>query len=301
MDTRKRIKNIKINTILWAFSIFIAIVLFMHHNAVTETLKFWELFSKQDFKISFLASAYEDILFFLVIGIFLFILGNKSPEEDMLDNRINHLFTNNGSVDSFVLSKSKESIKKLAVFSDKTDVIIDVIDIVDYGDKKLLKIGFDKTYYLKSLIHDLDNLTTDGKLIFYGETQAELPKKEYGFINILELRCQKDGITKISHNEPLTKEKQIFEFTEKFKKDDIVTLYGNYWMWMLNGDILFHTAYRNTSSTNISVKNKLSVDIIITLTNGEKKTLAKDHTLAIIEDYAMESLQNVSFNIESVK
>lgn len=299
MDTKKKIKNIKITTILWAFAIFIAIIVYIHHKAVTENLTFWGLFSDENFKISFLASAYEDIIFFLVIGIFLFILGNKSPEEDMLDNRINHLFTNNGSVDGFVLNKSKESIKKLAVFSDRTDVIIDIVDIIEYDGKKLLKIGFDKTYYLKSLIHDLDNLTTEGKLEFYGETQAVLPKNEYGFINILELRCQKEGITKIAHNEPLIEEKQIFKFTEKFKKDDIVTLYGNYWMWMLNGDILSHTAYRNTSITNVSVINKLSVDIIVTLTNGESKTLAKGHSLAIIEDFAMESLQNVSFHIKA--
>lgn len=299
MDTKKKLKNIKINTILWAFFIFVSIIIFLHHQTITEELKFWELFKNQNFHISFLASAYEDILFFLVIGIFLFILGNKSPEEDMLDNRINNLFTNNGKVDSFVLNKSRENLKKMAVYSDKTDVVIEILDIIDFDNQKLLQVNFEKTYSLKSLIHDLDNLTTNGKLEFYGETQVKLPKNQYGMINVLEIRCHINGITKISQNEPLTEAKQIFEFVEKFKQDDTVTLYGHYWMWMLNGDVISHTAYRNTSCTNVSVKNKLSQDIIITQSNGDIQNLLKGQTLAIIEGLSMESLQKVSFNIKS--
>ena len=299
MDAKKRLKNIKLNTIFWAFIIFLAIVLFIHHTTITDDYKFWDLFTDQQFHISFLASAYEDILFFLVIGIFLFILGSKSPEEDMLENRINNLFTNNGKVDSFVLDKSRENLKKMAVYSDSTDVTIDILDIVKHEGKDLLKVSFEKTYSLKSLIHDLDNLTTNGKLEFYGETAATLPKDEFGMINILEIRCHINGITKICQNEPLTEPKQVFKFIEKFKQDDTVTLYGNYWMWMLDGDSISHTAYRNTSNTNISVRNKLSKDIIITLASGVVKELPKDQSLAIIEDYPMESLQLVSFNIRS--
>ncbi len=304
MESKNKLKNIKINSILWAVGIFfisILIIQLIYIFSISEDGRFWsylvKTFFSSDFILSFLASAYEDILFFMIIGIVLFKMSVKNPEEDMLENRINNLFTNNDKVDSFVLNKSRESLKKLAVYSDKTDVIIDILDVKEYKGNTLLKVGFEKEYSLKSLIHDLDNLETEGKLEFYGETGAKLPKDQFGMITVITLRYNKNEDIKISQNDPLVKEKQVVSFIEKFNKDDNIILYANFWMWMLNEDVISHTAYRNTSNTNISVNNKLREDIIVTLADKGDIPLSKDSSCEIIENKEMESLQDITFKV----
>jgi hypothetical protein len=309
------IKNRQIISIAIVFFFYVYITYYYQNNffpnersdlnATAPTIK--EIINKNEFYYSFIASSYEDIIFFALIGIGIFIFSLKKPEDEKLENRMNALFTNHHSVDQSVVNKAKKELKKLAVYSPETVLSITILDRVKHENNgkeyDLLKIGIDREVHLKSMIHDLDNFDTEGKVEFYGEVACPLPNDIYGEINTIELMYDVDNIEKIVTNKQIKNKVFTEIFSETFKKDSKLVLHSNLWLWMKNGDIYEHTSYRTTANTYVSVKNNIQNDIIITNNGSEianlKADLENDNPYQIKEGMFLEHGEVYSFNIEA--
>ena len=266
------------------------------NNATIPT--FIETIHSPEFYYSFLASSYEDIVFFSLIGIAAFLFSLKRPEDEKLENRMNALFTNHHSVNHEVVNKAKKELKKLAVYSPETYLNITILDKIDYLEKTLLKIGIDREVHLKSMIHDLDNFDTEGKVEFYGETACALPKNIYGEINTIELMYDVDNIQKIVTNKQMTESVFTEYFHETFKKESKLVLHSNLWMWMIEGDVYEHTSYRTTANTSISVKNNIQEDIIVSVKGEDVTTLKIDEKYILTEEMFLEHGEYYTFSMK---
>lgn len=254
--------------------------LVLEAEKATAWASFTNMITNKSFYYSFIASSYEDIVFFALIGISIFLYSLKRPEDEKLENRMNHLFTNNDSVDPFVLNEAKEKAKESAVYSPKTTIQMTIVEKINFDNKNLLKISVNRRVFLNSLIHDLNDVETKGCIEFIGEKNAKLPDDIYGEIELIELLYDVENINSIVTNRKLTDAQVDIEIDEVFKKDADFSLHTKFWMWMIDGDVYEHTAFRTTSNTEVSVKNNLSEDIILS-ESQKQKTIRKDEVVEL--------------------
>lgn len=259
------------------------------------------ILANESFYYSFIASAYEDLLFFGIVGILITIYSMTKPTDEPLDNRLNTLFTNHKDINSVVFNDIKDEIKEASVYSPFTELSIVVLDKITLGDNTLLKVSVNRRVHLQSLIHDIGDVNTKGKILFYGETNVDIPcrldgTKEYGEIELVELIYNSENNSSLVINQPLTESKTEIKVDETFKKNSDFTLHSKFWMWMLDGDIYEHTAFRTTSKLKVSVLNKLKDDIVLSY-NNEQVTVYENLEHILETEKYMKMDEIVSFNV----
>ncbi|MBB1363912.1 hypothetical protein H5125_17365 [Shewanella sp. SR44-4] len=118
-----------------------------------------------DFSVSYAASAFDSLVFFILVGSVLTVLTLRRPEEEKLATKVDFIFP--GAEDRPRLSKYlQDQITSLACISPKTSrriVIQDVLEINDpeSGKSELAVKVLTKTYCLIENIHNNHEYATD--------------------------------------------------------------------------------------------------------------------------------------------
>lgn len=103
-------------------------------------------------RVSFLASLAEDIVFFGLVGLAIFLHQIYASRGDILRKRVEHVFAN--SALSYPAIEYVEGVvRKNAVYSQKT---LHEVDILEYHrERRAYRVAFHNTYHLRNLFGDI--------------------------------------------------------------------------------------------------------------------------------------------------
>lgn len=149
-----------------------------------HSISFFELVldsdKKVDFDISFMASAIEDLIFFMILGIVVLAVTHRRPEDENLETRIGYLFSGaNSSPDA--RQHALDIVSKHACISPKSEIIF-TIESFD-SSLSAFKVSTEYKFILANMYKDqpykdkrvLLEISTDDVSVrdgVYGQVQA---------------------------------------------------------------------------------------------------------------------------------
>ncbi|RLT89218.1 MULTISPECIES: hypothetical protein [unclassified Ketobacter] len=214
-----------------------------------------------DFKISFLASAVEDTIFFIVIGGVIAIATLRKPEEEHIDNRIGFLFKDDSEGAANAKKYAKKAIEKLACYSEKSNVRIRVISYNEELDA--FKVQTDWEFHLHNLYNncaykDDDTFHVDIETDNVGTKdgiQGEMLK-----IRTITTDGKKSKLSDITTShlddpEPIKGEKFNKQVGIRIESDEQCIYEVSFWMWC-KSDVQYHQWVRRyTKNYVVEVHN----------------------------------------------
>ena len=269
------------------------------------------------FVVSFIASATQDVLFFLIVGLVVFSLGQKDPKEEDLVTKVKHIFP--GVEPGTPLSiHLREQINKLSCISPK---VTRHVTIAEYcPTKKAFKVYIKTNTYVKN-IHNNAEYATDEMRLALNVDKVEPEDDIYGQVldisivydvkNPTKNMHQKGGvITLKGSNEYST------SFSLKLEAEQEALYHVHTWSWQDMRKSLRFGALRFTELQEIVFCNKTGENIKviqsnsdnpITLSEGQSSSeITRDHiepgewTAFSIEVIAQEERENDEQDVEGI-
>ncbi|MEM5528104.1 hypothetical protein WN093_04670 [Gammaproteobacteria bacterium AS21] len=187
-----------------------------------------------DLFVSFTASALQDILFFVIIGLVLFVFSMKNPENDSLSQKLTYLFPV-AKDDSVLRAYLERSVNKLGCMSDETSF---VFTLLEYNqDKKIFKIQVHFESHIRNL-HNKDSFS-DPMLAMNlsSDLVDEPPNSIYGQLEHVKVYNFSDGsisnINGEAHDYPVNMMEKVFRHSCPFSlPPHAVALFdAKHWEW----------------------------------------------------------------------
>ncbi|MGH1431728.1 MAG: hypothetical protein ACRBB4_11485 [Neptuniibacter sp.] len=139
-----------------------------------------------DLGVSFTASAIQDVLFYLTIGLAVLIYSARKPEEERLDQKIKYLFPKvdeNPSLKDYF----KSSITRIGCINEEVKVTVVYDNYSNSGD--LIRESHDQHSRLKNL-HNMDYFSNpDAEVGLESSISEDIKLDAYGGINEVKVFC----------------------------------------------------------------------------------------------------------------
>ncbi len=289
--------NVKKKYIFIAFTIYIfftLIVMYLHEN-YQDMIPFSE-----NFYISFLASSWEDIIFFGIVGFALALVSLRDPKEDIFVQRIKNLFSFTSDVDPSIETAVIDSVKKVAIYSTKNSI---KLSILEYSEEfNAIKVQINQEIHLSNLLHDEPysySRPVDFMLDDFGENKPDI----LGRIN--EASFTDNTLNKSFFCETkraFKKKKYSFNIEENIAKGSYGITTLNYWIWYKLDEDWNFKVHHHTAQFNISIQNDdIHLDNRLELIHENEKLSLNNHeqNLNLNEFYSINS--KVHFKIRYIK
>jgi hypothetical protein len=246
------------------------------------------------FHTSFFASATQDVLFFLVIGIYAWVRSTTRPEEKLLSEKVSYLFpsaNNETELKDFFQSR----INRLGCISDETRITI-TVDSYDF-DSNTFKVFISMKIILHNL-HHMDSFSDPQACLEFKSDLEEAPSDGiYGQIRWIEVTKLDDSRDLIyshadhSHPPHLIKDRH-YSLPAHFQIEpyEKVQLDSNFWLKEPALKDFTYTTFRYVRRLIVSVSNMSDIDLsyVVLEKPGEretgaelKATIAKHHEKTI--------------------
>ncbi|AUM12468.1 hypothetical protein [Ketobacter alkanivorans] len=223
--------------------------------------------AKDNFWISFYASAAEDALFFIILTAIVILISSRKPEEETIDNKISFLF-NDESLNA--KQYAKRAIERLACYSPQSTVRISVHSYNSKIDafKVITKWDFNLTNIYNNFAYEND----DSLHVDIDTDDIYLEDEIRGALTHLQL-CPivSSKHTTNTRSYELQNDEQI---KSKFLKKKIHASIGaneaakyevEFWMWCKNGEPYHQWVRRFTEKYVIKVTNDMTCGKSITV------------------------------------
>jgi hypothetical protein len=283
--------------IAFAFVIYIVItlgIMFAHNNYP----KFFEL--DQNFYTSFIASSWEDVIFFGIVGLALALVSLSDPSKAIFVQRIKNLFSFKEDVGSLIQNAVIDSVKKVAIYSRKNDISL---TILEYNkDMDSIKVQIRQEIYLTNLLQDEPysySRAVDFILDDFGDKKPDILGR------ISEASFLDDVLNKVTFcdtGRAFSNQKYSFNIEENIAKGGHGMTTLNYWIWYKIGEDWNFKVHHHTEELNISVINDdVSLKDKLKLTHAEDQITLNNHEqqLLLNEFYPINS--KVHFKIDLIK
>jgi hypothetical protein len=215
-----------------------------------------------DFTISFAASLLEDLLFFLFIGIVLFIITIKKPEDNDIDVRLDTVISSQ-NVTAQAKNHFRSETKSVLAFYERCDVSIEIHEFDEALQAYKLFFIFDAV--ITNMCQDIPF-----QLMTYAFTTPGVEKDgQLGEIIALYIKDSNSGEQvgeTVGSLKKLGKKGYIKKVPLEISANGKAEYKFAFWIWSEIGhkDKPFYTAVdRFTDTYNLSVKNKLTNDLIL--------------------------------------
>jgi len=259
------------------------------------------LLKYDDFILSFSASLLEDLIFFFLIGIVLFILTLKKPEDNELDVRLDTVISS-PNVTASARDYFRDETKSALAFYERSEVII---KISQFNEKnKTYKLFFNIYSVIINMCKDIHfELETNAYVIPGLEVNGD-----YGDITILEI---KDKLTNNQAGElpvgiPIPLKKIGYDKTIPLRisangKADYKFGFRIWSGYNQNERLFYTTVDRFTDSYNLSIVNDLenNFSFYVKVLLKRKKVLDENQTETIFESKGLEPGETATIIEES--
>jgi hypothetical protein len=229
------------------------------------------------FSISYAASAFDSLVFFICVGLILSFLSMRSPEDENLAKKVEYIFPGTEADDN--LSKYlQKSISSLACISPETKRTVTFQDIKRFDDKGFFAIKiYTKTNALIKNIHNNHEYVLDDAIF---KVNADLIEdiEVLGEIHDLAIMQRLNNNELIDKTHilngacTLTNENNAFtkQYSMQLRPDETIQFMTSGWMWQSSEDVMTYTAARYTTKQQIELCNELDFELKIRLTSPTK-------------------------------
>ncbi|MEQ5835483.1 hypothetical protein [Marinobacter sp. NFXS9] len=264
------------------------------------------------FTVSFTASALQDILFFAVIGIYVWVRSNIRPEEKQLSEKVSYLFPT-VNTDSDLKTFFQDKINKLGCISESTNIKISVEGYCKETKTFKVTIAMDITLHN---LHHMDSFSDPHATLEFRSDLEEDPKDGvYG--QILEIEARKldeSGELIYSHHNhgkpPFLIEDRHFTFPTQFTIDpyEKVRIESRFWLREPCHKNFTYTTTRYTKKLAIKIINMSGVDLNYELVESpsprehydEEPTKIAQHHEKYIDFYKVCSEESVMVKFDPI-
>ena len=230
-----------------------------------------------DFSVSYAASSFDSLVFFICVGLILSFLSMRSPEDENLAKKVEYIFPGTENDDN--LSRYlQQSISSLACISPMTKRTITFQEVKVFDNKDFFAIKiYTKTNALIKNIHNNHEYVLDDA-IFKANADLIEDLEVLGEIHDLAImqRLGNDELIEKKHiingAHTLTHEQNSFEkeYKMQLRPDETIQFMTSSWMWQSSNDVMTYTAARYTTRQQIELFNELDVELKIRLTSPTK-------------------------------
>ena len=232
-----------------------------------------------DYAISYAASSFDSLIFFLFVGSVLTLLTTKSPEDEKLSTKVDYIFPGTGDDEKLSLYLQKR-ISSLACICPLTKRTITFQQCKILGDDEYAIKSYTKTNSLIKNIHNNHEYILDDAMFkisadilediqTLGEVHDVAILKRLGSDELLE----KEHILNGAHT--LTNE--LNEFTQQYRMqlspNETIQFMTSGWMWQSNKKPMTYTAARYTQKQQIDMYNELDIELKLKITSPTKGSI----------------------------
>lgn len=217
------------------------------------------------FTTSFTASALQDIFFFAVIGLYVWVRSNIRPEEKQLSEKVSYLFPT-VNTDQDLKTFFQERINKLGCISESTKIVITVDSYCKDTDTFKVFVVMDITLHN---LHHMDAFSDPhAKLEFRSDLEQVPEDSIYGQILKIEVtKVDESGALIYSHHEsgdpPFLIKERHFSFPTQFRIDpyERVRIESSFWLREPCHKDFRYTTSRYTKELSVKILNMSGVDL----------------------------------------
>ena len=222
----------------------------------------------RNFDLSFLASAAEDLAFFLLVGIGTFVLSLRKPQDDELEARIGYVFSNRAQSDA-AFAFVKEQVTKLASVQTHAQFDFHVKRYVPEYDAYWVEVS--NTHTVQNLMADVDYHDPNFEICVYPDV-IETPDRILGEVTLIRLtpeRGKPKDFLDCAHT--ITYADKIFRkpIDIMIDKNGRTTYELKYAGWCKVGECFHNEVRRFSENSNIRITNH--TDKIIDVYRDEQK------------------------------
>lgn len=226
-----------------------------------------------DFSVSYAASAFDSLVFFLSVGVILTLISHRSPEDENLAKKVEYIFPGIESDDKLSIYL-QQSISSLACISPITKRIITFQELkILPNNNSVIKI-YTKTNALIKNIHNNHEYIMDNA-IFKASADLNEDLDVLGEIHDLAIMQKLDNHELIEKEHILNGAHSLTndcnEFTQAYKMqltpDETIQFMTSGWMWQSPDEEMTYTAARYTKKQQIELHNELNQELKIQLTS----------------------------------
>ncbi|WP_417667460.1 hypothetical protein [Pseudidiomarina sp.] len=225
---------------------------------------FWE---------SFVASALQDVLFFIGVGYFLFLYNDKDPKDDSFTTKVNYFYPD-VAADSEHMKYLINLMNKSSCVALKTQKHISIGAI----QGKLLQLDTATYINIKNLHHNHDLVRNEGVLKLIPDDDVEFPDGVWGRINELTIKTETSPIQWIAKCERLAGDEFSVPYKIKLKAGEEGEFRSNYSMWGKIGESTDMRVQMYTKEYELNIDNKLDsneVEVRITIPGSSEPTIVR--------------------------
>lgn len=230
-------------------------------------------FVADGFWLSFVASAFQDVLFFSVIGVLLFLHGKREPKNEDIKTKVNYFFPDveEGELMSYLRAiMNKNSC--IALNTDRTLCLMS-------ENNGLLEMTHSTHSTITNLHHNYDLDENTGQF-YLTPDEFEYPNDCWAIIHNFHTYTESEGRTVIASSERLTGENYNSPYNIKLKAGEKGQIHSNLTLW---SDITQPNNFRPvmfTNNYNCFIENKIKdksieVEYILPKDGGTKKITIK--------------------------
>jgi len=249
--------------------LFIFFVLgFYYFSGLSEYVDNHFLIAKYNFSISFIASAIEDLLFFIILGAMVFFLAMRKPEDESLETRVGYLFNGeNATTESRDYTKGK--INKLACISPESFIDVTVTEYLP--EMKAFKVNTSWAFTLANMYSNQEYHDPDVKIELFND-DVDVPENTYG--QVTSIQTVHDGVVSnhIQGAEDMVELEYSKSLDMKLPANGKCAYIATFWQYNLEDGEYFLSVARYTECFKVVFRNKTGKSIYYTNSNKHKVT-----------------------------
>lgn len=252
--------------------------------------------------ISFLASSWEDIIFFGLVGLAITFFSLRHPKADALQHRIQNLYSFN-KVTPAMQNSVIEDIEKHSLYSKENTIDIRITEFNHELDA--FKIFVRQTMKLESMIHDLAVSYKRPLEFEFDDFDVEVPNGIQGKIVRATFKLDNIEKAKILYEDEVLMDDSLVEreINEIIPVGQSAVIDLEYWLWSRNEEDFELQAHHNAEAMYITIYNRsVNTDPDISINfNGENHLLNKKQDVKIANGGFFKIDSSVVFRISKNK
>ncbi|WP_412522087.1 hypothetical protein [Shewanella algae] len=229
-----------------------------------------------DYAVSYAASSFDSLIFFLFVGSVLTLLTTKSPEDEKLSTKVDYIFPGTGD-DEKLSIYLQQRISSLACICPLTKRTITFQKFKVLGDDEYAIKVYTKTNSLIKNIHNNHEYILENAIF---RVSADLLENtptlgEIHDVAILK-RGGSDELLEKEHilNGAHTLTNELNDFTQQYRMqlspNETIQFMTSGWMWQSNKKPMTYTAARYTQKQHINLYNELDTELKLKITSPTK-------------------------------